>query len=210
MEEAVFQYQAKLLILDLLVRLHRLDGNSAHEISGLLGFLRSLQRKTSLAVILVHHTRKNGTQTHSQGQGLRGSGDLHAWGDSNLYLRRKAQGIELIVEHRSASAIEPIVLDLVEKDPGPRLEIQTRMEDPVAACSLEGELCDVLSQASGPMTQQNIRKILRVRTQRLGFALQSLEEKGRVRRLPTGWVGSGAPALEDGADEPSLFSEAEG
>jgi RecA-family ATPase len=77
----------KLLILDPLVRLHRLDENSASDISRLLGFLRGLQRKFATAIVLVHHASKK--HRSQPGQALRGSSDLHAFGDSNAYLARK-------------------------------------------------------------------------------------------------------------------------
>jgi RecA-family ATPase len=42
--------QPRLLVLDPLVRLHRLDENSAADISGLLGFLRELNRRHHLSL----------------------------------------------------------------------------------------------------------------------------------------------------------------
>ncbi|MBM4342828.1 MAG: AAA family ATPase [Deltaproteobacteria bacterium] len=84
--QAVQRYRPRLLLLDPLVRLHRLDENSASEISGLLGYLRHLQRWGNVAVVLVHHASKR--QRAQPGQGLRGSSDLHAFGDSNGYLAR--------------------------------------------------------------------------------------------------------------------------
>ncbi len=66
-----------LLLLDPLVRLHRLDENSASDISALLGFLRELNRRHRLAVLLVHHLAKR--LRRNLGQALRGSSDLHAW-----------------------------------------------------------------------------------------------------------------------------------
>lgn len=48
----------RLLVLDPLVRLHRLDENSAHDISGLLAYLRHLQRELDLSIILVHHAKR--------------------------------------------------------------------------------------------------------------------------------------------------------
>src|SRR5439155_17634109 len=44
------------------------------------------------------------------GNGLRGSGDLHAWGDSNLFLRRRQQQLVLTAEHRTAPAPPPYAL----------------------------------------------------------------------------------------------------
>ena len=79
----------RLLLLDPLVRLHRLDENSAADISRLLGFLRELQRTYELAVVLVHHASKR--QRAQPGQGLRGSSDLHAFGDSNACLSPAAR-----------------------------------------------------------------------------------------------------------------------
>jgi RecA-family ATPase len=57
-----------------------------------LAYIRELQRQLDLSVILVHHTRKNAAGGIAAGQGLRGSSDLHAFGDSNLYLRLYASG----------------------------------------------------------------------------------------------------------------------
>jgi hypothetical protein len=62
---------------------------------------------------LVHHTRKNATSGIAAGQGLRGSGDIHAFGDSNLYLRRTREHLVLSSEHRAAPASVPVNLELV-------------------------------------------------------------------------------------------------
>jgi len=80
--------QPHLLILDPLIRLHRLDENDASQIAGLLSYLRQLQRTFHVAVLVVHHARKDASATRP-GQALRGSSELHGWGDSNLYMRRR-------------------------------------------------------------------------------------------------------------------------
>ena len=103
----------RLLLLDPLVRLHGIDENHAGEVAELLGYFRSLQRQLGISVLLVHHTRKNAAGGAAAGQGLRGSGDIHAFGDSNLYLRRTKQHLILSNEHRSAPASAPVSLELV-------------------------------------------------------------------------------------------------
>jgi RecA-family ATPase len=102
----------KLLILDPLVRLHRLDENSASDISKLLGFLRGLQRSFVTAIVLVHHASKK--HRAQPGQALRGSSDLHDFGDSNAYLARKKNNLVLTMEHRAAKPLvpRPISFDL--------------------------------------------------------------------------------------------------
>jgi len=54
----------------------------------LLAYPRTLERQDHVAIVVVHHARKNGPSGAQAGLGLRGSGDLHAWGDNNLYLGR--------------------------------------------------------------------------------------------------------------------------
>jgi hypothetical protein len=70
--DTVAKIKPRLLVLDPLVRLHRGDENSASDVSGLLGFLRLLQREHHLAIVLVHHIRK--ANASQPGQALRGSG----------------------------------------------------------------------------------------------------------------------------------------
>jgi hypothetical protein len=98
----------RILLLDPLVRLHRLDENSAADISQLLGFLRDLQRAHNTAIVLVHHASKK--HRAQPGQALRGSSDLHAFGDSNAYLARQQERLILTCEHRAARAPDPITL----------------------------------------------------------------------------------------------------
>jgi len=184
-----------LVVLDPLVRLHRLDENSAQQISGLLGFLRELQRAHDCAILLVHHASKK--RRGRPGQALRGSSDLHAFGDSNAYLTRLRSGVRLELEHRSAAPPEPIVFDLVE--PGPHLAlVDGRPREP----SLEDRILDALEGADGAITRSALREQLRVNNNRLGDVLRALQQDGRCQRGPDGWqlgppptsaVGAGAP-----------------
>ena len=87
LQETVATLQPRLLILDPFVRLHRVDENASGEVAPLLAYLRELQRRYAVAVLVVHHAKKGAGNVRA-GQALRGSSEFHAWGDSNLYLRR--------------------------------------------------------------------------------------------------------------------------
>ncbi len=64
------------------------------------------------------------------GQGLRGSGDIHAFGDSNLYLRRTKEHLVLSSEHRAAPASAPVTLELVATDAETtHLEVIAELQD---------------------------------------------------------------------------------
>jgi hypothetical protein len=53
------------------------------------------------------HARKGGACLRA-GQALRGSSEFHAWGDSNLYLRRDGEALTLTAEHRAAPSSRPL------------------------------------------------------------------------------------------------------
>lgn len=186
----------KLLILDPLVRLHRLDENSASDISKLLGFLRGLQRSFATAIVLVHHASKK--HRAQPGQALRGSSDLHAFGDSNAYLARKKNNLVLTMEHRAAQPPEPMELQLLSNPEGG----ETHLE--LTACSLNGvtSLNDRVStwletHRKQSFTRSALRKQLKVNNQRLGIALAELEEQGVAVRSTKGWS-----TAESGEPEP--------
>ena len=190
----------RLLLLDPLVRLHRLDENSSSDISGLLGFLRELQRTYDTAIALVHHASKK--HRAQPGQALRGSSDLHAIGDSNAYLARSKNGkLVLTLEHRAARAPDPLTLDLVSNPDGTATRLvvlsgtaATDSADPVATADSNAPLrertLDALRHAQGPLRRADLRDRLRVNNERLGLALSQLEADNAIRRSPDGWVQS--------------------
>jgi len=182
---AIEKHQPRLLILDPFVRLHRLDENSAMEVSALLADLRALQRRFHLAVLLVHHTRKANGES-SSGQALRGSSDLHAWGDSNLYLGRSQDKLRLAVEHRAAKAPQPFILTLAG-DGTPHLAIDSTGPDPEPP-GLEAKVLALLGRAPGPMTQPQLRCALKVRNQSLTAVLQELLVGNKISRYNGGWA----------------------
>ncbi len=194
LRETTRRLRPRLLLLDPLVRLHGIDENSAGEVAELLAYFRSLQRELDLSVVLVHHTRKNAAAGTAAGQGLRGSGDIHAFGDSNLYLRRTREHLVLSSEHRAAAAATPVYLELVTTDSltthlevigGPR-DLATDSKRP----GLEQRVLDLLGQGA-TATRGKLRDHLGVKNERLGEVLVSLEQAGQLCRTPAGWQRRG-------------------
>ncbi len=187
--ETTHQLRPRLLLLDPLVRLQAINLNDATEVAQLLSTLRDLQRQFDVAVILVHHTCKfipAGTQA---GQGLRGSTDLHAFGDSNLYLRHLRDELVLSMEHRAAPAPEPIGLRLVTSDEqAVHLEVTGPANGPdhYRNSSLTDNILQTLAQCPA-MTRQTLRERLAVKNQTLGQILLRLEQNGKIERCSEGW-----------------------
>ena len=176
------QRRPRLLVLDPYVRLQRADENNATEVSSILATLRDISRSFAVAILLVHHARKSPAD-HS-GQALRGSSDFHAWGDSNLYLRRRGQDLLLTAEHRAAASPEPLTLTLAENPL--RLEIREAAASPGTARPLEQRLVEALSD--GPRRLDDLRAALNTRKQSVADALRALEASGQVIRQPDGWA----------------------
>lgn len=179
----------RLLLLDPLVRLHAADENNATEMAQLLSYIRDLQRRLDLAVILIHHTRKYVPAGSQAGLGLRGSGDLHAFGDSNLYLRRARETLMLSMEHRAAAAPEPATLELITSDPATvHLEISRRA--PQEKIEDKPGIDALVLQALGEtqtMTRGDLRTKLSINNDRLGKVLEGLEQEGKITHAPGGW-----------------------
>lgn len=190
----------KLLVLDPLVRLHRLDENSAADVSGLLGFLRELNRRHDVALLVVHHMAKRSRR--DLGQALRGSSDLHAWTDSACYLVRYGERrLRLTVEHRAAPTPQPILLTLAGGEDEPaRLQIDDS-DDDAPPPPLAEQVRAVLRRAGEPRSRAALRKQLRVNNTRLGDALRDLELRGHVVRGSDGWAlaARNGPAPDDPA-----------
>ena len=184
LDQTLAEIHPKLLILDPLVRLHCLDENSATDVSALLSFLRHINRRHELALVLVHHMAKRSRR--DLGQALRGSSDLHAWTDSACYLvRRNDQRLQLTVEHRSAPAPDPVLLRLVSGDDEPlRLLIDG---DEVAPQPLAEAIRCELRRSPQPVSRTALRQLLHVNNARLGEALQTLEKRCLVIRSSDGW-----------------------
>jgi hypothetical protein len=175
------RHQPRLLILDPYVRLQRADENNATEVAAILATLRDLSRAFAVALLLVHHARKSSSD-HA-GQALRGSSDFHAWGDSNLYLRRRAQELLLTVEHRAAAAPRPLTLVLADQP----LHLEIRDVDSHAAGSPSLEQRLIAAVTEGSHRLDDLRAAVGARKQSVADTLRTLEATGRVVRQPDGW-----------------------
>ena len=193
LRQTVAAIQPALLVLDPFIRLHRADENASKEIAPLLGYLRELQREFHLAVLLVHHVRKRSAKDRP-GQALRGSSDLHGWGDSNLYLRRHGQHLVLSIEHRAAAAGEDLALQLIEKGPALALgPCEPQPPDEPQPAAPPERVLQTLQTAAAPLSARQLRAICRLRTATLCDTLAALRRDGRVTQSPEGYRLAPAP-----------------
>ena len=181
--------QPRLLILDPLIRLHRVDENDASQIARLLSYLRLLQRTFQVAVLVVHHARKDANSTRP-GQALRGSSELHGWGDSNLYMRRRGAQLTLFTEHRAAASQDHIPIQLTQV--GSALALSVAAEDssipePGSETSALQRVQQILDGLDQPVTVQQLRKLCGLRTTTVCSCLAQLAQTGVVTHDSRGY-----------------------
>jgi len=185
LEETVATLKPRLLILDPFVRLHRIDENVSGEVAPLLAFLRELQRRHAVAIAVVHHARK-GAGAIRAGQALRGSSEFHAWGDSNLYLRRDSdERIALTVEHRAAAAIAAVTLELSQRDDALALrpvQADHQNQPRGQAISIDQRIADALAEADQPRSFAELRASCRVRAKTLYQRLAAMDAAGSITK----------------------------
>jgi len=189
--DTVAALRPTLLILDPFVRLHRIDENVCSEVAPLLAYLRDLQRRFALAIVVVHHARK-GAGGARAGQALRGSSEFHAWTDSALYLRRAGDELSLTIEHRAEPSDGPIPIQLVAAgaalalttDPSPTSAApDTPQPDPTPAQRIEAALAEL----GAAVSIDELRRACRMRTQSLCDTLAELVRTGRVVKSEAGY-----------------------
>ena len=110
---------------------------------------------------------------------LRGSSELHAWGDSNL--RCKKQRILLTVEYRASANPDEITLELRET---PVLSL--RIVEAASEAPTESPRQRIVSLlADMPLSQRQIRDAARAST--VSSVLKELVSEGRVAHTPDGY-----------------------
>jgi hypothetical protein len=75
-----------------------------------------LAKAPKIGMFKVERTCAQGWREDAGRPGAPRSSEFHAWGDSNLYLRRHGEQLTLSVEHRAAAAISTVLLQLDTAD----------------------------------------------------------------------------------------------
>ena len=158
--------------------------------------LRDLQRRFNTAVVLVHHARKSAAAR--PGQALRGSSELHAWGDSNLYLRRRKGQIVMIVEHRAAPGFADIELADDGQGAALRLRHDTAHHEAPQTETPEQRIVQVLVNAEQALSQRQIRERAATRHTTVATILGTLVREGRVEHDAAGGYRIVATATKTG------------
>jgi hypothetical protein len=193
LDQTVASLRPTLLVLDPFVRLHRVDENVSSEVAPLLDSRRTLQRRYQTAVVLVHHARKGGAHLRA-GQALRGSSELHAWGDSNLYVRRTGDGdqLALAIEHRAAASSVGLALHLLARGDGLALHVDDDCRSVTSAQPPTPNALDrveaILTEATAPLSLKALRAAAKMRAATVSDALAALVTRGRAQRTDAGYV----------------------
>lgn len=133
-------------------------------------------------------SREKGGGRIRAGQALRGSSEFHAWGDSNLYMRRLGNDLTLTVEHRAAASMAPITLELVQREHALALQLRTssKPEGP-ASNPIDERITQALEAAGRSLPVAELRELCRVRNATLHDRLTALTRTGQLLRDSHGY-----------------------
>jgi hypothetical protein len=135
---------------------------------------------------------RKGSAKLRPGQALRGSSDLHGWGDSNLYLRRKNNHLLLAIEHRAAPSKNDLPVQLAAEGDALALQLmsseQVQTDHPLEDDSPSERILRTLCDAAQPLPSQQLRKLCRIRTSTLCETLANLRKTGQVTHGPSGYA----------------------
>ena len=138
-------------------------------------------RKTYHISSIGSYARKSGAS--GPGQGLRGSRELHAWGNSDLYLRCRDRQPLMTVEHGAARGLDDFEIELSED--GEKHSFRLRQPPPAGAAprseTPERRILKALADATTPLSQRQIRERAVPRNKTVGAVLQELVREGRVQ-----------------------------
>ncbi len=140
---------------------------------------------------LFHHASKK--QRAQPGQALRGSSDLHAFGDSNAYPARGKHRLTLTLEHRSARPPDPFMVEL-KTEPSGAVYLALANAFPNPDLDLPQRVLSLLRHRNRPMPANEIRAEVRAQGQRLANTLKEMAAAGLIHQ-PTrkGWVIGATP-----------------
>ena len=126
---------------------------------------------------------------------------MHAWGDSNLYLRRRDNQIVMTVEHRAAPGLNDVEIELADDGKGPALRLRRQVPDKAVPepQTAEQRIVEVLADAEQPLSQAQIRKRAATRNATVSATLQELIREGRVERASKACYRLTATAVHNAA-----------
>jgi hypothetical protein len=188
--DTVEKLNPSLLILDPFVRLHTgIDENLSSAVAPILSSLRRIQQRFHCAVVIVHHARKGAAHIRG-GQALRGSSEFHAWGDSNLFLRRKKDLLLLDIEHRSHPGQNGISLRLDVNDHSMALvssDLTDNQDDTNPKQNYTNRVLQSLRDSNSPLRFRELRDRCHIRTATLSLILKELVASNSVLKSKDGW-----------------------
>jgi len=123
------------------------------------------------------------------GQALRGSSELHGWGDSNLYMRRRGAQLTLSTEHRAAASQDHIPLQLNQTGSALALCVanDSTITEPDSEPSALQRVQQILAGLDQPVTVQQLRKLCGLRTATVCTCLAQLADNGVVSHNSRGY-----------------------
>lgn len=175
----------KLVIFDSFIRIHSLHENDAGDMAMVFDKLKSIV-KLGATVLLTHHHRKEGLNSKSTSQSLRGSTDILAALDAHIAVERKDAEISVHqLKLRVDKQLEPFKIIIHELPEDGKIEFEYGGDLPEKEIARE-KAKSVITQilADGELTRTEVdtkvRQVIKIGKNVIGEALSELEASGEI------------------------------
>ena len=183
--EFIKSNSVKLVIFDSFIRIHSLHENDAGDMAMVFDKLKSII-KLGATVMLTHHHRKEGLNSKSTSQSLRGSTDILAALDTHIAVERKDAEISVYqLKLRVDKQLEPFKIIIHELPEVGKIEFEYGGDLPekeIAKEKAKPIIIQILTDCELTRTEVDtkVRDVLKIGKNVIGEALSELEANGEI------------------------------
>lgn len=143
LELLINEYKPNLIIFDSMVRLMTGEEDKSGAVKQVFEGLKALMENYNISIVILHHTRKNGTG--SDLRSLRGSSDFGAFADVVLMIEKTGHQVKITMEknrHIDTSEIKPFSINVYNENENIRFAWNGLSETQTKEDLLEKEIKD--------------------------------------------------------------------
>jgi len=181
------EYGIRLVIIDVLLRVHSLDENAASEMSQLTTALSRIARTENCAFLILHHTRKKSPGSNHPSVMMRGSTEIKGGFDGHIYCEKAGDGRMRVVHEKSRYGPELDPFIVAREDTEDMMNVVAMDEKQTKLAEARSLICSSLDAAGEPVLRKDLEKTCGeegISSRTFSDALKGLKSDDKIRETP--------------------------